>query len=105
MPDIHLLGPIPAPAIHLCIDMQNIFAPGGPWSTPWMPKVLPLVEELVGRYPERTVFTRFITPHTPDDMPGMWQRYYHRWQGVTREHIDWKLLDIVPTLVRFAPPA
>jgi hypothetical protein len=21
--------------VHLCIDMQRLFAPGGPWSTPW----------------------------------------------------------------------
>jgi hypothetical protein len=25
-----------ADAVHLSIDMQNIFAPGGLWETPWM---------------------------------------------------------------------
>jgi hypothetical protein len=29
--------------IHLCVDMQNLFAPGGPWATPWMEKTLPSV--------------------------------------------------------------
>jgi len=29
-------------AVHLCIDMQNIFAPGGLWATPWMERVLPI---------------------------------------------------------------
>jgi len=43
-------------AIHLCIDMQNIFAPGGPWPTPWLPRVLPAVEEIAGRFPDRTPF-------------------------------------------------
>lgn len=28
-------------SIHLCIDMQRLFASGGPWETPWMPRVLP----------------------------------------------------------------
>jgi hypothetical protein len=31
-----------------------------------------------GRHPERTLFTRFIPPQKPTDMPGMWQRYYTR---------------------------
>jgi nicotinamidase-related amidase len=70
-------------AIHLCIDMQNIFAPGGPWPTPWLPRVLPAVEEIAGRFPDRTVFTRFITPQRPEDMPGTWHRYYTKWREAT----------------------
>lgn len=42
--------------------MQRLFAEGGPWPTPWMPRVLPTVEKLVTRAPERTIFTRFIPP-------------------------------------------
>src|SRR3954451_22561624 len=34
------------------------------------------------------VFTRFITPAKPEDMPGMWRRYYQRWRETTRERID-----------------
>src|SRR3954463_16491665 len=33
-------------AVHLCVDMQNIFAPGGLWETPWMEKVLPTVTSI-----------------------------------------------------------
>jgi nicotinamidase-related amidase len=73
-------------AIHLCIDMQNIFAPGGPWPTPWLPRVLPAVEEIAGRFPDRTVFTRFITPQRPEDMPGTWHRYYTKWREATGGH-------------------
>ena len=40
------------------------------WSTPWMPRVLPVVTEIAGRFPERTVFTRFIPPDTPEAAPG-----------------------------------
>lgn len=36
MPRPYLHGPIPPSAVHLCIDMQSIFAPGGLWAAPWM---------------------------------------------------------------------
>jgi nicotinamidase-related amidase len=91
--------------VHLCIDMQRIFSSEGPWATPWMERVLPIVAEIAGRFPERTVFTRFITPRNPEDMPGMWRRYYERWRETTREHLDPRLLDLVPPLANLAPPA
>jgi len=97
--------PLTEKTVHLCIDMQRLFAPGGPWPTPWMPKVLPVVSELAGRFPERTVFTRFITPKKPEDMPGMWQRYYSRWRETTREHLDSGLLELLPPLALMCPPA
>jgi nicotinamidase-related amidase len=97
--------PLTPKSVHLCIDMQKLFAPGGPWPTPWMEKVLPVVSELAGRFPERTVFTRFITPEKPEDMPGMWQRYYARWRETTREHLDPALLELLPPLASLCPPA
>ena len=97
--------PLTSRTVHLCVDMQKIFAPGGPWSTPWMPKVLPIVTELAGRFPERTVFTRFITPERPHDMPGTWQRYYSRWRETTRACLDPELLELVSPLAKLSPPA
>jgi nicotinamidase-related amidase len=91
--------------VHLCIDMQNLYAPGGPWATPWMPRVLPLVVTLAERFPERTVFTRFITPEKPEDMPGMWRNYYERWRTLTRRHLDPGLLELLPELKNLVPPA
>jgi nicotinamidase-related amidase len=85
--------------------MQRIFSNEGPWPTPWMERVLPVVAEIAGRFPERTVFTRFITPERPTAMPGMWRRYYERWRETTRERIDPGLLDLMPPLQRLAPPA
>jgi nicotinamidase-related amidase len=70
-----------------------------------MERVLPVVTELAERYPERTVFTRFITPNRADDMPGMWQRYYTRWQLTTRDRLDPSLLDLLSPLARLCPPA
>jgi nicotinamidase-related amidase len=105
MADQLLPLPLTERTVHLCIDMQRIFSADGLWATPWMERVLPVVAEIAGRFPERTVFTRFITPATPGQMPGMWRRYYERWRETTREKIDPHLLDLMPKLARFAPPA
>jgi nicotinamidase-related amidase len=105
MADSLLPMPLTENTVHLCVDMQRIFSNDGPWATPWMERVLPVVAEIAGRFPERTVFTRFITPHHPEDMPGMWRRYYERWRETTREHVDPRLLELMPPLARLAPPA
>jgi nicotinamidase-related amidase len=98
-------GALTARSVHLCIDMQLLFAEATPWHTPWMARVLPAVEDIVRRHAERTVFTRFLPPSRPQDMPGAWQRYYGRWREMTLERIDPRLLELVPTLARWAPPA
>jgi nicotinamidase-related amidase len=79
--------PLTERTVHLCVDMQRIFSAEGPWPTPWMDKVLPVATTLARRHPERTIFTRFIPPLRPDQMPGMWQRYYRRWRVPTRERL------------------
>jgi nicotinamidase-related amidase len=94
-----------AHAVHLCIDMQRLFADGGPWPMLWMPRVLPNVVRLVERAPQRTVFTRFITPFCGDDMPGRWRAYYAKWPNATRGRLDSALLELMPALGRHAPPA
>ena len=70
------LSPPGPNAVHLCVDMQNLFAPGGPWPTPWMEKALPSVAQLAAHSPERTVFTRFIPPASASEAGGMWHEYY-----------------------------
>lgn len=90
---------------HLCIDMQRVFAPGNPWATPWMSKVLPAIAEIVDCAPERTIFTRFLTPMHADDAGGMWQAYYRKWEALTRERAEPTLFDIVPELQAYSPPA
>jgi nicotinamidase-related amidase len=97
--------PLTSRTLHLCVDMQRLFSTEGPWPTPWMNRVLPIVAELANRHPERTVFTRFIPPERPDEMPGMWQRYYMRWRVATRECLDLKLLELMPPLAALCPPA
>ena len=92
-------------AVHLCTDMQNIFAPGHIWETPWMQRVLPLIVEIAARHPARTVFTRFITPVHSEDRPGRWRRYFCKWRCATRAELPVSELELVPALRRFAPPA
>lgn len=85
--------------------MQRVFSNEGPWATPWMESVLPVVTEIAARFPERTIFTRFITPPRPEDMPGMWRRYYEKWRETTRERLAPQLLELLPPLARLVPPA
>jgi nicotinamidase-related amidase len=100
-----LRAAVPPSAVHLCVDMQNIFAPGGPWAAPWMERVAPVVTALAERFAAQTIFTRFLPPERPDDMPGMWRTYYEKWRETTRERIDPGLLELLPPLRRLVPPA
>ena len=70
-----------------------------------MERVAPVVTTIAERFAPRTVFTRFITPQRPDDMPGTWRRYYEKWCETTRDYIDPELLELIPPLRRLAPPA
>jgi nicotinamidase-related amidase len=70
-------------AVHLSIEMQNVFSPGAIWPTPWMDRVVPGIARLVARHAARTAFTRFITPLSAEDRPGRWRRYFARWDCAT----------------------
>jgi nicotinamidase-related amidase len=100
-----LHGPVERNAIHLCIDMQRLLSPDGPWPTPWTEAALERAVRLIEPRPAQTVFTRFVPPRTPEDMPGAWRRYFEKWRNVTREFIDPALLELVPPLSSFVPPA
>lgn len=91
-------------AVHLCVDMQNIFAPGGLWETPWIERVLPTIVEIVARHQPRTIFTRFITPQNPEDRPGQWQRYFRHWHQATCDRLPPTALELMPPLARYVPP-
>ncbi|MGO8190199.1 cysteine hydrolase, partial [Rhizobium leguminosarum] len=51
----------------LCVDMQRMFDEDTPWHVPWMARISPQIEELDGRHPSRTIFTRFLPPERADD--------------------------------------
>lgn len=98
-------GPLNGQWVHLCIDMQRMFAEQTEWFTPWMEKVLPNVVSVVEIEPVRTLFTRYVPPRSAADVGGTWQRYYSRWASMTRDRLDPNLIDLVPDLARFVPPA
>jgi nicotinamidase-related amidase len=100
-----LKEPLSTGTVHLCVDMQRIFSSEGPWPTPWMERVLPTVTRIAEHFAERTVFTRFITPATPEEATGRWRAYYERWPETTREHLDPRFLELMPPLARLVPPA
>ncbi|QEL26816.1 cysteine hydrolase [Bosea sp. F3-2] len=85
--------------------MQRLFGRGYPWAVPWLEKVLPAIEALCARHPDRTVFTRFIPAVRAGEGRGTWARYYRRWASVTLERIGDDAVRLVPALERFAPPA
>jgi nicotinamidase-related amidase len=98
-------GPLGESCLHLCVDMQRLFAPGGPWGVPWAAKVLPAIEELTAWRARQTIFTRFIPANRPGEGQGMWARYYQRWADVTLDNIDPQLVELMPSLARHVPPA
>ncbi|MBC9177108.1 isochorismatase family cysteine hydrolase [Pseudoroseomonas ludipueritiae] len=97
--------PLGSDCVHLCVDMQNLFAEGSEWHTPWMKRVLPFVEQLVEAHPAETIFTRFIPVAHPGEGEGTWKEYYQRWSKMTLEALPPSMVDLVPQLARFVPPA
>jgi nicotinamidase-related amidase len=98
-------GPLGPRTAHLCVDMQTLFAERTDWHLPWMERVLPAVARIAGAQPERTIFTRFVPPDRPEDMPGSWRRYYERWRHMTKEKLDPSMIELVPELAALVPPA
>jgi nicotinamidase-related amidase len=96
------LGPT---CMHLCVDMQRLFAEDTAWRTPWMARVIPLVAEITAAHAERTVFTRFIPFRHPGEASGTWRKYYERWSSMTVEQLGRDMVGLVAELARFVPPA
>lgn len=98
-------GSLTRSCAHLCVDMQNLFAGQTEWHTPWMERVLPVVECIASAWPERTIFTRFIPAERPGEGEGTWRRYYERWSEMTLEALPPGSIDLLPPLARLVPPA
>ena len=92
-------------AMHLCVDMQRLFADNSDWAIPWLPRILPNVLSVVRSIPERTIFTRFIPPPSPCEASGNWQRFYLRWRQLTLDRLPADMLEIVTPLRSAAPQA
>jgi nicotinamidase-related amidase len=89
-------------ALHLCIDMQRLFAEDTAWRTPWMNRVLPKVVEICAAHPDRNWFTRFIPPASPDETEGVWREYWIKWRAMTLNQIGEEMVDLIEELRPFA---
>jgi nicotinamidase-related amidase len=98
-------GPIRATAVHLCIDMQLMFAEDTKWASTALAKILPAVTEICNLAPSRTVFTRFLTPHHLKAARRQWRRFYQGSPSMLAKNLKPEQLDLVPELRRFLPPA
>ncbi len=92
-------------AVHLCVDMQRMFAEKTDWHMPWLGRVLPQLVAITEAHAERTIFTRFLPARAPGQGVGMWRPYYERWASMTLDQLGPGMIDIVPELARFVPPA
>jgi nicotinamidase-related amidase len=98
-------NPVGRNSAHLCVDMQRMFAEPTEWIMPWSAKVLPHITALVAFQPEKTIFTRFIPAQRTGQGQGMWKKYYECWASMTVEMLGADMLELVPALARFTPPA
>jgi nicotinamidase-related amidase len=68
-----LRKPVHSGCMHLCIDMQNLFGPGSPWFIPWTEHVVPNIVQICHHFSYSTVFTRFMSPRSPEAEIGTWR--------------------------------
>lgn len=88
--------------LHLCVDMQRLFAEHTAWRTPWMNRVLPKVVGICAAHPDRNWFTRFIPAASPRDSQGVWREYWSKWRSMTLEELGPEMVDLVEDLQPFA---
>ena len=98
-------GPLGESAIHLCVDMQRMFAEGTEWKMPWLDRVLPNILSIASTHPEQTIFTRFIPARKPGQGAGMWGHYYERWSTMTIDRLGPDMINWSRDLARYVPPA
>jgi len=98
-------GAIGRRAVHAAIDMQRLFAEGTEWASPVVHAIEPRVSRITAHAPHLTLFTRFLTPERAEDAQGQWQIYYRHWKSVLASNLGSDLLDLLPPLRRFVPPA
>jgi nicotinamidase-related amidase len=75
------------------VDMQRVFAePGSAWATPGYATASAGIRRLLPAFADRTVFTRFVAPATPE---GAWVPYYRDWPDQLRAADDpiWDVTD------------
>lgn len=95
-------GPLGRHMVHVVVDMQRLFAEPGEWHTAELAGITGTVARIAAERPERTLFSRFVTPRNSDDANGQWKHYYRRWHSVTGSQLAPGMLDLIPELSRIA---
>lgn len=93
-----LFGPIPPSALHLVVDMQELFRSHPEWGTEALTQIIPAIQRLLTARPERAYFSRFMPARDPGQASGAWQRYYRRWASVTLDRLQPAQLEVVHEL-------
>lgn len=93
-----LHAPIGSQALHVAIDMQVIFDSHPEWGVADLRRILPQVLRLTKAQPSRTICTRFVPPHRPEDAAGSWQRYFQYWRTATLDQAGIAAVDLVAEL-------
>lgn len=78
------------------VDLQRAFGdPASGWAAPAYAEVVPVVDDLVRRFGDRVVRTRFV--RDPAE-PGQWAAYYDQWPAfrVPPDDPVWDLLPPAP---------
>jgi hypothetical protein len=63
-------GPLTDRTVHLCVDMQNLFALETPWHTPWMVRVLSVVTRIAQEHPRKPYSRALFRPNGRTGCPG-----------------------------------
>jgi nicotinamidase-related amidase len=97
-----LFGPIPPTALHIVVDMQELFRSHPEWGTQALTGIIPPIQRLLKAKPANAWFSRFIPAQRAEQASGTWQRYYHRWHSVTLDQLDAAQVDVVHELKPWA---
>jgi nicotinamidase-related amidase len=89
-------------AIHVVIDMQDLFDRHPEWGFPALRSVLPQVTALARHDPAATFWTRFIPAANAAAAPGSWGDYYRLWPTATLAAGADKFIDLLPELKAIA---
>jgi nicotinamidase-related amidase len=91
--------------LHLCVDMQLMFAFETKWASESIWNALPAIMGICDRYSSSTAFSRFICPKDLSETSGQWKRFYADAEGMLCGNMDPSMMDLLPELKRFCPPA
>ena len=98
-------GALGSKTLHLCIDMQLMFALETKWASEAIWRALPGILKISDRYTSKTVFTRFICPRELNETTGQWTRFYADAEGMLFNNLHPSMMELLPELMKFIPPA